>query len=125
MTVKALNEAEEVEISAAARRTATFQSAAVDIRDYEGDLMFLLASSAGGGTTPTMDAVIEHSPDGVGSWVASGVAFAQVTDAADAFEAVVRTIDDLDPFIRANVTIAGGTPTFDMVIGAVGFKKTR
>ena len=35
-----------------AARTATGQTSGIDVRDYDGDLVFILDSAAGGGSSP-------------------------------------------------------------------------
>ena len=44
-------------------KTATGQGTGIDLQDYEGDILFILDSAAGGGSSPTLDVTIEDSAD--------------------------------------------------------------
>ena len=61
-----------------AARTATGQTSGIDVRDYDGDLVFILDSAAGGGSSPTLDVTIEDSADNSSFSALSGAAFTQV-----------------------------------------------
>lgn len=115
-----------IEVVAPARKTASENGSAIDLRDYVGDVKVILSTSAGGGTTPTLDVKLQES-DATGSGFTdiSGAAFAQVTDAADSTEAIVISADSNKRYLRAVVTIDGTNPTFDMALVAVGLKQVR
>lgn len=115
-----------IEVVAPARKTASENGSAIDLRDYVGDVKVILSTSAGGGTTPTLDVKLQES-DATGSGFTdiSGAAFTQVTDAADSTEAIVISADSNKRYLRAVVTIDGTSPTFDMALVAVGLKQVR
>lgn len=122
---KVLNESSSEEILPGVRVTATGNGTGVDLLDYEGDMAFTLLSSAGGGTTPTLDVKLQDSPDN-STWAdITGATFTQVTDAADAHERILVDLDAADRYVRAVKTVAGTTPTFDCGLTAIGFKKYR
>ncbi len=107
-----------------AARTATGQTSGIDLRAYDGDVLFLLDSAAGGGSSPTLDVTIEESADNSSfAAVASGaVAFTQVTGTASA-QKVALNKDDAKRYVRIKYTIGGSSPTFTFSVNAVGLKK--
>ena len=44
-------------------KTPTGNGSGVDLKGYEGDVLFVLDSAAGGGSSPTLDVTIEDSDD--------------------------------------------------------------
>ena len=107
-----------------AARTATGQTSGIDLRAYDGDVLFVLDSAAGGGSSPTLDVTIEESADNSSfAAVASGaVAFTQVTGTASA-QKVALNKDDAKRYVRIKYTIGGSSPTFTFSVNAVGLKK--
>ncbi len=107
-----------------AARTATGQTSGIDLRAYDGDVLFILDSAAGGGSSPTLDVTIEESADNSSfAAVASGaVAFTQVTGTASA-QKVALNKDDAKRYARIKYTIGGSSPTFTFSVNAVGLKK--
>lgn len=99
------------ELQAPARRTSTTNGTGVDIRDYDGTLMAILTSSAGGGTSPTLDVKIQDSADNSSFADVTGLTFTQVTAAADATEAIAINAPGLRRYVRSVSTIAGTSPT--------------
>jgi hypothetical protein len=125
MTAKIINRASHIEVLPAVRVTATGNGDAVDLTDYEGDMACTLMSSAGGGTSPTLDVKIQDSADGSTSWAdISGATFTQVTDGADAHETIIVKSNACKRYVRAVKTVTGTSPTFDCGLTAVGFKKS-
>jgi len=115
-----------LEVLPAVRRTATANGSAVDIQQYVGKLKFILASSAGGGTSPTMDVKLQDSADGSTGWAdISGAAFTQVTDGADTTAALGLVANSVKRYVRAVATIGGTSPTFDCAVVAVGTQQVR
>jgi len=109
-----------VDITAA----ATVDGAALNIRDYEGDLKFTHDSSAGAGADNTNDVVIQHSDDGVTDWVnVVGGAFTQVTNAAAAFQTLTISTARLKAFVRKRETTAGTGIGFARSVSMIGEKK--
>ncbi len=107
-----------------AARTSTGQTSGIDLQTYDGDVLFLLDSAAGGGSSPTLDVTIEDSADNSSfAAVSSGaVAFTQVTGTASA-QKVALNKDDARRYVRIKYTIGGSSPTFTFSVNAVGLKK--
>jgi hypothetical protein len=105
-----------------AARTATGQTSGIDLKDYDGDVVFLLDSAAGTGTSPTLDVTIEDSADNSSFAAVSGAAFTQVVDAASAQKLVVNK-DSARRYVRVKYTITGTTPSFTFSVNAVGVTK--
>lgn len=124
MNVQNLGEnLQTIEVLAPARKTASENGAAIDLQQYVGDLKVILCSSAGGGTTPTLDVKLQESDTAAGTFTdIPGAAFTQVTAAAST-AAITLNADSAKRYIRAVTTIAGTTPTFDMALVAVGMKQ--
>ena len=106
-----------------AARTATGEATGLDLRQYDGDVVLLLDSAAGGGTTPTLDVTVEHSDSLSTDYTAiSGAAFEQVVDAASRQKLVIDA-DSAKRYVRVKYTIAGTNPTFTFSVAGVGVKK--
>ena len=107
-----------------ATRTATGQTSGIDLRDYDGDVVFVLDTAAGGGSSPTLDVTIEDSADNSSfAAVSSGaVAFTQVTGTASA-QTVSLNKDDARRYARIKYTIGESSPTFTFSVNAIGLKK--
>jgi len=112
-----------IELVAPARKTATANGTGFDLRDYDGETKIILSTSAGGGTTPTLDVKIQDSADNSTFTDVSGKAFAQVTDAADYTGDLEIVCNEVRRYIRAVITITGTSPTFDMALVAVAKKQ--
>ena len=105
-----------------AARTATGQTSGIDLRTYDGDLVFLLDSAAGSGTSPTLNVTIEDSADNSSFAAISGAAFTQVTGTASAQKLVVNK-DSARRYVRVKYTIGGTSPSFTFSVNAVGVTK--
>ena len=106
-----------------AARTATGEATGLDLRQYDGDVVLLLDSAAGGGTTPTLDVTVEHSDSLSADYTAiSGAAFEQVVDAASRQKLVIDA-DSAKRYVRVKYTLAGTNPTFTFSVAGVGVKK--
>ena len=111
------------EVIPCAVRTATVNGAAVNVREYVGRVAFTLASAAMT-TADTLDVKIQGSADGSTGWAdVAGATFAQVTDAADAYETITVEIGAHQPYVRAVGTIAGTTPSVAFSVGMMGAKQ--
>lgn len=106
-----------------AARTTTGAGSAVDVLDYDGDLLLVLDSAAGTGTTPTLDVTITASDTSDGTYTAiSGAAFTRVTGTASQQKlAIIK--DDAKRYLKAAYTISGTSPSFTFSVNAVGTKK--
>ena len=107
------------EVLAPLARTATANGSAIDTHDYTNMYGFMLTTTAGTGTTPTLDMTIEDSADGSTGWATVGT-FTQVTDAADSSEIIFIDIDSVKKYIRATATIGGTTPSFTCAVLGIG-----
>lgn len=105
-----------------AARTATGQTSGIDLQTYDGDVVFLLDSAAGSGTSPTLDVTIEDSADNSSFAAISGAAFTQVTGTASAQKLVVNK-DSARRYVRVKYTIGGSSPSFTFSVNAVGVTK--
>jgi hypothetical protein len=105
-----------------AARTATGQTSGIDLQTYDGDVVFLLDSAAGSGTSPTLDVTIEDSADNSSFAAISGAAFTQVTGTASAQKLVINK-DSARRYVRVKYTIGGSSPSFTFSVNAVGVTK--
>lgn len=105
-----------------AARTSTGNGTGVDLIDYDGDVVFILDSAAGTGTTPTLDVTVESSADNSTFTAVSGAAFTRVTTTAGRQKLVISH-DDAARYVRIVYTIGGTTPSFTFSVTAVGLKK--
>ena len=68
---------------ATAAVTSTATSSAIDLLEYDGDVMLILDSAAGGGSSPTLDIKLTESDETGGTYTdLSGATFTQVTGSA-------------------------------------------
>lgn len=106
-----------------AARTATGQTAGIDLRVYDGDVVFVLDSAAGAGTSPTLDVTIEDSADNSSFSALSGAAFTQVTGTASAQKLSIDK-DNAKRYVRIKYTIGGSSgQSFTFSVNALGLKK--
>ena len=105
-----------------AARTSTGQTSGIDLKDYDGDVVFLLDSAAGTGTSPTLDVTIEDSADNSSFAAITDAAFTQVTGTASAQKLVVNK-DSARRYVRVKYTLGGTTPSFTFSVNAVGVTK--
>lgn len=106
-----------------AARTATGQTAAVDLRTYQGDVALILDAAAGTGTTPTCDIKIQDSDDGSTGWNdVSGATFTQLVTTASRQKLALNK-DAVKRYIRAVYTIAGTTPSYTFSVNCLGWPK--
>lgn len=112
------------ELLGGARQTVTNNGTGVNVSDYKGVLKCALSYGAGGGTSPTLDVTIEDSADDASyAALSPAKAFAQVTNAAAAFESISVDTRAVRKFIRAVATLTGTSPTFDGSVTVVGQKQ--
>ena len=108
-----------------AARTATGAGSAVDLLAFDGDVVMILDSAAGTGTTPTLDVSFTHSDTSAGTYTAiSGSSFAQVTGTASQ-QRIAIDKDTAKRFIKANYTISGTSPSFTFSVNALGERKYK
>ncbi len=113
----------------AAALTATGNGAAIDLLgditvspsaavNYDGDLVCLLDSAAGTGTTPTLDIKLQHSDDNSTFTDVTNGAFAQVTGTGS-LQKLTVDVGGLKRYVRAVHTLGGTTPSFVASLQAV------
>ena len=117
---------EKLEISAAvasASVTATATSSAIDLKEFDGDVLLVLNCAAGTGSSPTLDIKVQDSDETGGTYGdLSGAAFTQVTDSASVQTLEVNK-DECKRFIKIVQTVGGSSPVFVYGISLVGAKK--
>ena len=106
-----------IQVSPPATRTVTFQNGWLDIRQYEGQLVFVQTVGTVTGTTPTLDGSFEDADDGSGTNGAalSGASFAQVTASSNT-QKLVLDAGRSRGWIRYVGTLGGTSPSFPMAV---------
>ena len=103
--------------------TSTATSSAIDLLEYDGDVLLVLDCAAGTGTSPTLDVKITNSDASSGTYTdLSGAAFTQVVDAAS-MQTLVINKDSAERYIKIGQTITGSSPSFTFSINLIGVKK--
>ncbi len=117
---------EKLEISAAvasASVTATATSSAIDLKEFDGDVLLVLNCAAGTGSSPTLDIKVQDSDETGGTYGdLSGAAFTQVTDSAS-LQTLEVNKDECKRFIKIVQTVGGSSPVFVYGISLIGAKK--
>ena len=103
--------------------TSTATSSAIDLLEYDGDVLLVLDCDAGTGTSPTLDVKITNSDASSGTYGdLSGATFTQVTGSAS-MQTLVISKDSAERYIKIVQTIGGSTPSFTYSINLIGVKK--
>ena len=97
---------------ASGARTASGEGVSTDLSNTK-ELIATLDVTAVGGTTPTLDVKLQHSPDGV-KWSDLGTAFAQKTGVARE----VKVFTQYHRYVKVVYTIAGTSPSFTFSVEA-------
>lgn len=106
-----------------AARTSTGTSSAIDLVDYDGDVVVILDSGAGGGTSPTLDVTITTSDASGGTYAAiTGAAFTQVVGTASQQKLAISK-DDAKRYVKVAYAIGGTSPSFTFSANVIGAKK--
>lgn len=120
---QALDKLDLLSFHPTAARTATGSGTGLDLQQYDGDIVLLLDSAAGTGTTPTLAVTVEHSDLlGSGYTAITGAAFTTVTTTASQQKLVISH-DEAKRYVRVTYTLGGTTPSFTFSVNAVGVKK--
>lgn len=109
-----------IALRVAAALTATDNGPAVDVSKFTGNGYAVLNSSPTGAADNTSNVKLQHSDDGATNWTDTGVAFAQVTNAATSFQALFVPLDQFKKYVRVVNTLAGTTPTVTASVSMVG-----
>jgi len=108
---------------ATAAVTSTATSSAIDLLEYDGDVLLILDSAAGGGSSPTLDIKLTECATTGGTYTdLSGATFTQVVDAAS-MQTLTINKDSSKRFVKIVQTIGGSSPTFTFSINLIGLKK--
>ena len=108
---------------ATAAVTSTATSAAIDLKEYDGDVSLILTSAAGTGSSPTLDVKVQDSDSSSCTYGdLSGAAFTQVTDSAS-MQVITFCKDEAKRYIKIVQTVGGSTPSFTFNINAIALKK--
>lgn len=105
---------QEMTLLPLAARSADVVGDAVDVASDVREVAVYLNVTAVSGTSPTLDVVVEDSPDGV-TWVTLATFPQKVAVGTD----VVR-VNRLGRYLRAKATIGGTTPSFTFDVRAIG-----
>jgi hypothetical protein len=98
-----------VDLGISGAKTATFQSAGLELGDQD-TIRLDLTTTAVTGTTPSMTVTIETSKDNA-TW-STVAAFSAVTTVTS----VRKVFSGCDRFVRANCAISGTTPSFTFTV---------
>ena len=117
---------EKLDITAAvasASVTATATSSAIDLKEFDGDVLLVLNCAAGTGSSPTLDIKVQDSDETGGTYGdLSGATFTQVTTSASVQTLEVNK-DECKRFIKLVQTVGGSSPVFVYGISLIGAKK--
>ena len=108
---------------ATAAVTSTATSSAIDLLEYDGDVLLILDSAAGGGSSPTLDIKLTESDETGGTYTdLSGATFTQVTGSAS-MQTLAINKDTSKRFIKIVQTIGGSSTTLTFSINLICLKK--
>ena len=102
---------------------ATGTGSAVDLVDYEGDLAVVLDAEAGGASITYAVKLTESDTSGGTYTDVTGGAFTTTTANTALVEKISVNTDGMKRFVKASVTVAGGTGTGAVSVVALGSKK--
>lgn len=123
MTIKNLGtKTELLSLSANDVVAATVNRTGVDLVDYEGDIVAILDAEAGGASI-TYAVKIQDSADNSSFADVSGLAFTTTTANTALRETLRINSDEVRRYIRAVITVAGGSGTGAVSVVALGSKK--
>jgi hypothetical protein len=103
--------------------TATGVGPAIDLLDYEGDIAVSLDAEAGGGSVTYAVKLTESDTSGGTYTDVSGGGFTTSGANAAVTEKISINTDSIKRFIKASVTVAGGTGAGAISVIAFGSKK--
>lgn len=103
--------------------TTTAAGSAVDLLDYEGDIAVSLDAEAGGSGITYAVKLTEADTSGGSYTDVTGGGFTTSDANAAATEKISVNTNEMKRFIKANVTVAGGTGAGAISVIAIGSKK--
>ena len=103
--------------------TATGTGSAVDLQLYEGDIAVILDAEAGGAGITYAVKLTESDTSGGSYTDVTGGAFTTTTANTALVEKISVNTDGTKRFVKASVTVAGGTGAGAVSVVALGSKK--
>jgi hypothetical protein len=103
--------------------TATGTGSAVDLQGYEGDIAVLLDAEAGGSGITYAVKLTESATSGGTYTDVSGGAFTTTTANTASVQKIYVNASNLKRYVKASITVAGGTGAGAVSVVAVGSKK--
>tara|TARA_R110000772_G_scaffold14002_1_gene40810 strand:+ start:2125 stop:2502 length:378 start_codon:yes stop_codon:yes gene_type:complete len=102
---------------------STGVGSAIDLNDYEGDIVFSLDASAGGASITYAVKITESDTSGGAYTDVSGGGFTTSAANTAVQEKIYVNSNDMKRYIKASVTVAGGTGTGYVSVVALAAKK--
>jgi hypothetical protein len=103
--------------------TTVTASTAIDLVDYEGDIAVVLCAEAGSSGVTYLGKLTEADTSGGSYTDVTGGAFTITTANTASVQKISVNSDNTKRFIKAVVTVAGGTGTGAVAIVGLGSKK--
>lgn len=104
-------------------RTADANSGAVDTRDYEGHLGFLLSSTRAS-ASDDLNVKIQESANGTSGWTdVTGAAFTEVTATADSTQTLYIEKNAVKRYLRAVGDVTGSSVSISYSVHMFGYKR--
>lgn len=104
--------------------TADGLSSAIDLQQYEGELVATLNTPGStGNANNTLDVTIYHSDTSGGTYTATSVAFAQVGYNTASNQKISFLKGELKQFIKFNKDVSGTSPSYQLALNLLGVKK--
>jgi len=117
---------EKLDVTAAvasASVTSTATSSAIDLLEFDGDVILVLNCAAGTGSSPTLNIKVQDSDASGGTYTdLSGAAFTEVTTSAS-LQTLAVNKDECNRFIKIVQTVAGSSPVFVYGVSLIAAKK--
>ncbi len=98
-------------------------STAIDLVDYEGDIAVVLCAEAGGASITYLGKLTESDTSGGTYTDVTGGAFTVTAANTASVQKIAVNSDNMKRFIKAVVTVAGGTGAGAVTIVGLGSKK--
>ena len=98
-------------------------STAIDLVDYEGDIAVILCAEAGGASITYLGKLTESDTSGGTYTDVTGGAFTITTANTASVQKISVNSNDMKRFIKAVVTVGGGTGAGAVAIVGLGSKK--
>jgi hypothetical protein len=103
--------------------TTVTASTAIDLVDYEGDIAVILCAEAGGASITYLGKLTESDTSGGSYTDVTGGAFTVTAANTASVQKIAVNSDNMKRFIKAVVTVAGGTGAGAVTIVGLGSKK--